>query len=193
MTDIAAQAIAAAAAADTPEAVVEGAIWPLVAVLGDRQAHLRPGALDPGQTQFFVGGAFFVTPDRNHQMLVGNTGFPPEQRRLLIPYDGGDPGRVLASAEPLLIEDTRTHKGFRQYLKTARMSSAIYAPFLRGGEAIGLAIVAAQAGHTFGPADLDILVAVAPAILHNFDRLGGPDWLTAEYAAVRAAGAPGPG
>jgi hypothetical protein len=53
-------------------------------------------------------------------MLVGNQGFPPEQRRLMIPIDGGDPGRVIASARPLLLRDTRGHAGFRQYLNVRR-------------------------------------------------------------------------
>ena len=53
--------------------------------LGDRQAHLKPGALLPGERQYFVAGCFFVTPDRRYHMLVGNTGFPPEQERLLVP------------------------------------------------------------------------------------------------------------
>jgi hypothetical protein len=186
MTDAQLLAIAAARTATTPEAVISGAIGPLFATLGDRQAHLRPGALDPGQTQYFVGGAFFVTPDRRHQMLVGSTGFPPEQRRLLIPIDGGDPGRVITSASPLLIEDTRLHPGFRQYLKTSRMSSAIYAPLIRDEAAIGLLILAAQAGNTFGQADLDALVGIAPAVLQNFDRCEGAKWLAAEYQAVVA-------
>jgi signal transduction protein with GAF and PtsI domain len=147
-----------------------------------------PGALAPGQSQFFVGGAFLVTPDRRHQMLVGNTGFPPEQRRLLIPIDGGHPGRVIASAEPLLLADTRAHAGFRQYLRTSRMSSAIYAPLIAGGAAFGLLILAAQAAGTFGPDDLAALVAAAPAVADAWSRTGGPAWLAAEYAAVRAAG-----
>ncbi len=71
--------------------------------LGDRQAHLATGAVDPGERQFFVSGAFLVTPDERHQMLVGNIGFPQEQKRLLIPIDGGNPGQVIRSRSPLLI------------------------------------------------------------------------------------------
>ena len=96
-------AIAAAMAAATPEQVVQAAMAVLWAQLGDRQAHLAAGALGPGQQQFFVAGAFFVTPGRRQQMLVGNTGFPPDQTRLCIPIDGGHPGQVIASAAPLLL------------------------------------------------------------------------------------------
>lgn len=185
MTDPVAEACAATRAATTPEAVVHDAMHILFGALGDREAHLVPGALEVGQEQFFVAGAFFVTPDGLHQMLVGNTGFPPEQRRLLIPIDGGNPGQVIASAQPLLLRDTRTRAEFRQYLKTARMGSAIYAPLIWDGAARGLIIMAALAGGTMGEDDLAALIATAPEVTAGWLRRGGPDWLVAEYAAVR--------
>ena len=174
----------AATQATTPETAVNHAMRLLWERLGDRSAHLQPGALDPGQAQFFVGGAFFVTPDLRHQMLTGNIGFPPEQRRLLIPIDGGHPGQVIATGAPLLLEDTRKHPAFKQYLTSARMSSAIYAPLIWDGAARGLIILAAQAGGTMGPQDLAILCAIAPAITANWLRLGGPDWLAVEYSGL---------
>lgn len=182
-------AIAAARAAATPEAVVHDAMAALFPHLGDRTAHLRPGALLEGQRQFFVCGGFFATPDRHHQMLVGNTGFPPDQRRLLIPIDGGHPGVVLASGQPLLLANTREHAAFRQYLRTARMGSAVYAPLVWDGSAQGLIIMAAQAAGTMGASDLDTLVRVAPAVRDGWLRTGGPAWLAAEYATVCAGGA----
>jgi hypothetical protein len=174
----------AATNATTPEQAINAPMRLLWEVLGDREAHLRPGALDEGQSQFFVGGAFFVTADRKHQMLIGNIGFPPEQRRLLIPIDGGHPGRVIATGDPLLLEDTRKHPAFKQYLKTARMSSAIYAPLIWEGAPRGLIILAAQAGDTMRDSDLEILKALAPTITANWLRLNGPKWFAAEYAAV---------
>lgn len=184
----AATAIAATRSAATPEAVVHDAMAALFPHLGDRQAHLRDGALLEGQHQFFVCGGFFATPDGRHQMLVGNTGFPPDQRRLLIPIDGGHPGVVLATGKPLLLENTREHQAFRQYLRTARMGSAIYAPLIWDGAARGLVIMAAQAAWTMRAEDLAALVEVAPAVRDGWLRTGGPDWFAAEYAAVRAAG-----
>jgi len=177
-------AATAANAQDAPEPMVTAALRPLFDVLGDRQAHLSPGALEPGQAQFFVCGAFFVTPDSRRQMLTGATGFPPEQQRLCIPIDGGDPGQVIATAEPLLIVDTRAHQRFRQYLKTARMGSAIYAPLIWDGRAQGLIIMAALAAGTFGQADLDVLATLAPVVAANWRRTGGPAWHAQEYAAA---------
>jgi GAF domain len=177
-------AIAAAQSAADPEAVVHDAMAALFPHLGDRAAHLKPGALEPGQRQFFVCGGFFVTPDQVHQMLVGNTGFPPDQRRLLIPIDGGHPGVVIATAKPLLLTDTRVHREFKQYLRTARMSSAVYAPLVWDGQAHGLLIIAAQAGGTMRQSDLDVLIAVAPVVAAAWRRTGGPDWLALEYRSV---------
>jgi hypothetical protein len=188
MHAVTALAISAAGSAVTPELVVQDAMRYLFDHLGDREAHLRQGALNPGQQQFFVAGAFFVSPDGLCQMLVGNIGFPPEQRRLLIPIDGGHPGRVIATGAPLLLSDTREHQEFRQYLKTARMGSAIYAPLIWKGAARGLIIMAAQAGGTMGKADLDILVATAPSVAAGWLRTGGPTWLAKEYAVVRGDG-----
>jgi GAF domain-containing protein len=179
--DLLAAASAAADAAASPEEAMLGAMAVLHAGAGDRGAHLREGVLLPGQTQFFVAGSFLATPDGRFLMLVGNTGFPPEQRRLCVPIDGGDPGRVIASGAPLLIADTRSHAGFRQYLKTARMGSAAYVPLLREGRVFGLIIVAALAGGTLGQADLDVLTALAPRLAARWDALGGPAWVGEEY------------
>ena len=183
-TEVAAVAIAAAIAASTPEMVVHAAMTVLWSGLGDRQAHLVAGALEPGQQQFFVAGGFFVTPDRQYQMLVGNTGFPLDQRRLRIPIDGGHPGQVIARAAPLLLEDTRQHTEFRQYLRTSRMGSAIYAPLLWDGAAQGLVIMAAQAAGTMRQADLAILEEVAAVIALEWCARDGPSWLKSEYLSV---------
>lgn len=171
------------AIATSPEVAIHAIVKVFYASLGDRQAHLRPDALQAGQHQFFVGGAFLVTPDPAQLMLVGNMGFPAEQRRLLVPIDGGNPGQVIATAKPLLLEDTTTRSDFRQYLSTSRMGSAIYAPLVRDGRAMGLIIMAAQARWTFGAADLDALNALAPLAERAWQRLDGPQWLETEYAA----------
>ena len=182
--DTARLAISAAAAAQSAEAVVQESMAVLWSHLGDREAHLIPGALGPDQHQFFVAGAFFVTPGRLQQMLVGNTGFPPDQKRLRIPIDGGHPGQVIASAAPLLLEDTRQHTAFRQYLRTARMGSAAYAPLVWDGAAQGLLIMAAQAAGTMRHEDLAVLVELAPAVAREWRARGGCDWLAEEYARV---------
>jgi|GEM_PF-4373311 len=55
-------------------------------VLGDKEAHLRLGGLRASERQCVVSGIFLITPNRQHNLLVAEHGFPPEQHRLRIPY-----------------------------------------------------------------------------------------------------------
>ena len=148
-------------------------------LLGDRDAHLRPGALKEGERQYFVAGAFFLTPDRESHILVGSIGFPPDQRRLMVPADGGHPGWVYTNRSKLLLENTDEHGTFRQYLKTSRMGSTIFAPIMWKGEFHGQLIMAAQARHTMRPVDLAILVAASRIAAGCWMAHGGPAWLAA--------------
>jgi hypothetical protein len=171
----------AAAAETDPEAALHAIVSRYVSVLGDRSAHLRPGALLGDERQFMVAGAFVVTPDESWHMLVGNSGFPPEQRRLMVPIDAGHPGRVRASREALLLENTDDHGSFRQYLNTARMGSSIYAPMLWEGRFLGQIVLAAQARWTLRPADLAVMMALAPLAAAIWIAKGGPRWLEGSY------------
>lgn len=174
----------AAGSASGPEALVRSVMALCHGSFGDRKAHLGPSNLEPGQTQFFVAGAFFITPDGRYQMLVGNTGFPPEQERLTIPIDGGHPGWVVANRKPLLLEDTSGNQKFRQYLKTARMGSAVYAPLLWDGDILGLVIVAAQAKTTMGPSDMAALTAISHLVAAGWVAKGGHQWLVSLYPTL---------
>ena len=154
--------------------------------LGDRQAHLKPDALLPGERQYFVAGCFFVTPDRRYHMLVGNTGFPPEQERLLVPIDGGHPGWVYANRSKLILRNTDDHGEFKQYLKSSRMGSTIFAPIIWKGEFLGQLIMAAQARHTMRDADLEAIVALSRVATGAWVAHGGPAWLAATYPPANA-------
>lgn len=154
--------------------------------LGDRQAHQKPGALLPGERQYFVAGCFFVTPDRRYHMLVGNTGFPPEQVRLLVPIDGGHPGWVYANRSKLILRNTDDHGEFKQYLKSSRMGSTIFAPIIWKGEFLGQLIMAAQARHTMRDADLEVIVALSKVATGAWVAHGGPAWLAATYPPANA-------
>lgn len=154
--------------------------------LGDREAHLRPGALKPGEHQFFVAGVFIVSPDTKVHMLVGNVGFPPEQERLLVPIDGGHPGQVYATREKLLLKNTDDHVSFKQYLKSARMGSTIFAPMIVRGRFHGQLIMAAQARHTMREADLEVIVALSRVAAGAWLAHDGPQWLARNYPPPNA-------
>jgi len=174
-----ARAGAAALDAAGPEEAMRALAEGCREALGDRDAARRPGALKPGERDYRVGGCFVVTPDARHHMLVGGVGFPAEQRRLMIPIGGGHPGRVFASRDPLLLANTDEDVGFRQYLKTSRMGSAMYAPMIRRGEFLGQLVVAAQARWTYGEDDLPALVVAARIATGAWLAADGPAWLGA--------------
>jgi hypothetical protein len=167
----------AALAASGPEEAMHAICAAYYPLLGDREAHLAHGALKAGERQFFVAGTFFVTPDRKHHMLVGSVNFPSEQRRLMVPIDGGHPGWVYAHNSKLILKNTDDHGEFRQYLKTSRMGSAILAPIVWEGQFLGQIIMAAQARHTMRDDDLAILVACS--------RVAAGVWVAKVVCSVR--------
>ncbi len=154
--------------------------------LGDREAHLREGALRPGERQYFIAGAFMVAPDRKYHMLVGNVGFPAEQERLLVPIDGGHPGHVYQTRRKLILKNTDDHGAFRQYLKTSRMGSTLFAPMIWRGEFLGQLVMAAQARHTMRDEDLAAIVAVSRIATGAWVAHGGPQWLRDVYPPANA-------
>ncbi len=171
----------AALNAPAPEPAIRAIAAGCYGLLGDREAHLKPGALKPGEQQFFVAGAFFVSPDTRYHMLVGSINFPREQERLLVPIDGGHPGWVYAHRSRLILKNTDEHGGFRQYLKTSRMGSTIFAPIVWDGAFLGQLIMAAQARYTMRDEDLEVLVACSRVAAGVWVAKGGPAWLAATY------------
>jgi hypothetical protein len=178
-TQIIERAGAAAATANGPEDALRALLTPLHSELGQRD-----GAFDlpKGVAQFFVAGAFLVTPDSDWHMLTGSIGFPPEQNRLMIPIDGGHPGRVLASGLPLHLPDTVAVSGsFKQYLKTARMGSAIYAPMIWKGRFLGQIVLAGLARGSLNGKDFNIMRTVAPLAAAAWMAHRGDEWLAGIY------------
>ena len=171
----------AALNADGPEAAIRILSQACFDTLGDREAHLRPGALKPGERQYFISGAFIVAPDKRHHMLVGSIGFPPEQQRLMVPIDGGHPGAVYASRSKLILKNTDDHGEFRQYLKSSRMGSTLFAPMIWKGEFLGQLVMAAQARYTMRDCDLEAIVALSRVATGAWVAHGGPAWLLAEH------------
>jgi GAF domain-containing protein len=174
-----AEAGEAACSAAGPEAALHALARGIHAALGDHDAHLRPGALKEGERDYRIAGCFLVTPDARWHMLVGNVGFPPEQRRLMIPIEGGHPGRVMRSGQPLLLANTDEDTQFRQYLKTSRMGSSAYAPMVWQGRFLGQIVMAAQARRTYRAQDLAALVVAARLAAAVWIAQGGPAWLAA--------------
>ncbi len=132
-------------------------------------------------------GCSLVTPDGAYNMLAGSLGFPPEQRRLMIPIAWNHPGRVVATGRSILVTDTDAEAGrFRQFLKSSRMGSSLYAPFLSGGRVAGQLVAAAQARGTYGAIDVARIEALAAALGLAWRALDGAAWLARDYPAPDA-------
>lgn len=169
---------------------VEGSLAVLTAaarsLLGNRSAAAIGGALKPGERDCRVSGVFLIAPDRRHNVLAANQGFPPEQRRLSIPITWNHPGRVVATERTLLLENTDDHEDFRQFLKTGRMGSSLYAPIFTGNGMIGQIVAAAQARWTYSPDDIPPLLNLAAAAALVWESKGGTDWWDADHPASDA-------
>ena len=174
----------AALNATGPEEAIRSLVHSYFDLLGDREAHLKPAALKPGERQYFIAGTFMVTPDKRYHMLVGSVGFPPDQVRLMVPIDGGHPGWVYSHRSKLILKNTDDHGEFRQYLKTSRMGSTIFAPLIWKGEFLGQIVMAAQARHTMRDEDLEVLVACSRVAAGAWVAHGGIAWLGENYPPV---------
>jgi putative methionine-R-sulfoxide reductase with GAF domain len=152
---------ASGAAIDAPDA--ESALRKITEasklLLGDKEAHLRPGALKEGERHYSISGIFMVSPSGQENVLVAEDGFPAEQHRLRIPVEHGHPGWVVKHQKPLLLANTDEHNDFKQILKTSRMGSAVFAPIFWGGRLLGQLVTASQARNTYEEADLKIQIA----------------------------------
>jgi hypothetical protein len=173
--------LARAGAAATAAAGPEEALWTITEtlpkLLGDREAHLVPGNLKPGERQQFACGCFMVTPDRRSMLLAAPVNFGPRQRHTKIDIGLGHPGQVLATKQPMLLTNTDAHRSFVKILETFRAGSAVFAPLLWKGEAFGVLVCAAQARHTMGEPDLEVHVAFSHLAAAQWVAHGGADYL----------------
>ncbi|MEM9740730.1 MAG: GAF domain-containing protein [Pseudomonadota bacterium] len=155
-------------------------------ILGDPAASTRASALKKGERDYRVSGVFLISPDRRHNVLVANQGFPPEQRRLSIPIAWNNPGQVVAKERFVLLENTDDHGEFRQFLKTSKMGSSIYMPIFASDGIIGQIVAASQARWTYGPSDLAPMSALAGLAAVAWEINGGPAWLADDHPAPDA-------
>ena len=170
---------AGAEAGAAPDA--EEALWAITRtlpqLLGDRAAHLQPGNLRAGETQQFACCCFVVTTDCKFNLLVAPVNFGPAQRHMKIDIALGHPGTVVRSKEPMLLANTDMHKSFVKILETFRAGSAVFAPLLWQGEALGVIVCASQARNTFDESDLAVHVAFSHLAAAQWMAHDGPEYL----------------
>jgi hypothetical protein len=172
---------AEASAASGPEDALWTITRTLPDVLGDREAHLKPGNLKEGEKQQFASGCFMVMPDRQTNILIAPVNFGPKQRHMRIAHDLGHPGHVIKTKQPMLLANTDEHRSFVKILETFRAGSPMFAPMMWQGEALGVLICAAQARHTMSEADLEVHVAFSHLAAAQWIAHGGPEWLRSSF------------
>jgi putative methionine-R-sulfoxide reductase with GAF domain len=179
--DAAWQALNAASSALANAADVEQALVEITkatrSLLGDKEAHLRPGALKPEERHFSVAGIFLLSSSGRENVLVAEEGFPVEQHRLHIPVEHGHPGWVVQHRKPLLLANTDEHSDFKQILKTSRMGSAVFGPLIWKGRMLGQIVTASQARNTYSDVDLAVTIAFANLAAAAFIAHGGDDFV----------------
>ena len=172
-----------ASAASGPEQALWAITRTLPEVLGDRDAHLQPGNLKEGEKQQCASGCFMVMPDRQTNILVAPVNFGPQQHYMRIAHDLGHPGHVIKTKQPMLLANTDEHRSFVKILETFRAGSPVFAPIMWQGEALGVLICAAQARHTMGEPDLEVLVAFSHLAAAQWIAHRGPEWLGKEFGS----------
>lgn len=172
-----------AAAEASTAAGPEEALWviteTLPKLLGDRESHLQPGNLKEGERQQFACCCFVVTPDRKSNVLVAPVNFGPRQRHMKIDIELGHPGHVVTTKQPMLLANTDKHKSFVKILETFRAGSAVFAPLMWKGDALGVIICASQARNTMSEVDLEVHVAFSHLAAAQWVAHQGPEYLRA--------------
>jgi hypothetical protein len=173
-----ARAGADASAAAGPEEALWVITKTMPQLLGDREAHLQPGNLKEGEKQQFACCCFVVTPDRQSQLLVAPVNFAPNQRHSKIGIGLGHPGHVVETKQPMLLANTDSHKSFVKILQTFRAGSAVFAPLMWKGDALGVIVCAGQARNTMSETDLEVHVAFSHLAAAQWMAHRGPEYLS---------------
>jgi hypothetical protein len=161
-----------------PEAAVRHFTRVARAILGDPDAGKKPGSLKPGERDFKVSGIFFAAPARDHLILLADHDFPADQRYLRISIDDSRPGFTVRTGTPVVVPNTDHDQSFRKILSSARMGSAVYAPVMWGGQALGMFNIAAQARNTYDVSDLEIAMLFANQAAATWMALDGPAYIS---------------
>ncbi len=143
--------------ADTLESSMAVITSEIMNILGDKSAHLKPGALKQGEKQYAVSAAVMINKNENTNVFFAQQNFPKHQYGLKISLDHGHPAAVVRNKKPLLLPNTDDYSDFKQILDTSRMGSSIYYPFFWKGEMLGQLICGSQARYTYRKLDLEII------------------------------------
>ena len=104
---------------------------------------------------------FRLDRDRKQLTVVASEGVKGSDAELSLPHDYGLIGKVLESRESMVIQDTDLEWGYRQFLETYRIRSALYSPLKWRDEVYGVVFAGSQRKDSFNRDDLNLLSALA--------------------------------
>lgn len=165
------------AAAANAEEAIRAITLTLTNLLGDRESHLRPGALRTGEFQQFACGAFFLTADGKSNLLIAPVNYHSDQAHMRVDATLGHPGWMVKNQKPLLLANTDLDSGFVKILRTFRAGSVCYAPIKWGETYHGQIICAAQGRYTMTEDDLAVHVAFCNLAAALWVAKAGPEYL----------------
>ena len=171
-------------AAPDAEAAIHEITMALVNLLGDREAHMRPGNLKAGEFQQFACGAFFLSADGKKNVLIAPINYHPDQKHMQVDATLGHPGWMVKNQAPLLLANTDLDSGFVKILQTFRAGSVCYAPIKWGDTYHGQIICAAQGRNTMTEDDLEMHVAFCNVAAALWVAKAGPEYLRKVSAAA---------
>lgn len=104
---------------------------------------------------------FRLDGESSRLTVVASDGVRGNDAKLSLPHDYGLIGKVVESRESMLIEDTELEWGYRQFLETYRIRSALYSPLKWRDEIYGVVFAGNQLKDSFRDDDLNLLSALA--------------------------------
>ena len=104
---------------------------------------------------------FRYDPGLGQLCIAASDGVSEGESNLSVPDSYGLVGKVFQTAEPFLMDDADKEYGFRHFLESQRIRSAIYAPMKWREEVYGVAFAGSQQKQAFNDNDLNLLSALA--------------------------------
>lgn len=100
-------------------------------------------------------------PDRGELAVVASEGVGESEASIVLPRDYGLVGKVLDNRESMMVRDTDLEWGYRQFLETHRIRSALYSPLKWRDEIYGVVFAGNHLKDSFTPYDLNLMSALA--------------------------------
>ncbi len=113
---------------------------------------------------------FRLDKERDQLTVSAAAGLSEAEAAIVLPRDYGLIGKVLDRRESMIIKDTDLEWGYRQFLESHRIRSAIYSPLKWRDEIYGVAFAGNQTKDSFTENDLNLMSALsvqAALAVHN--------------------------